>query len=186
MTPPVWQGINTKTPDRLELDSGALYRDYGLSTQDLIGATRGGAVFTVEKEDREIEVDGGGRGPIKNMVRNIRFVARLEATLLEMSLQTFIDAVRGTVVSDGTHFTITPGIAIAAGDFYTNISLVAEMKGATDPMILMLNDAMHVGEWSVTTEDQNEGVLPVRYVAHYDPTDLSIVPFVVKVPIQVS
>lgn len=186
MPAPVWQGINTETPNRLVLDAGALWRNYTLTSKTLIGATRGGAVFTVEKEDRRIEVDGGARGPIKNLIRNIMFVGRLEATLIEMSLQTFLDAVRGTAVSDGTHFTITPSIAIADADFYTDISLVAEMKGATDPMILQLNDALHVGEWSINTEDQNEGGLTVRYEAHYDPTDLSIVPFVVKLPIQAS
>lgn len=184
--PPVWQGINTETPNRLILDAGALYRDYGEAGQQLIGATRGGAVFTVEKEDRDIEVDGGGRGSIKNLIRNIRYMARLEAELLEMSLQTFLDLTRGTAVSDGTHHTITPSVDIADADFYTNISLVAEVKGSTDPIILKLENALHKGEWSITTEDQNEGVLPVRFEAHYDPADLSAVPFKIDTPIQMS
>lgn len=184
--PPVWQGINTETPNRIVLDAGALYRDYGEAGQDLIGATRGGAVFTVEKEDRNIEVDGGGRGPIKNLIRNIMYVARLEAELLEMSFQTFLDLTRGTAVSDGTHFTVTPSVDIADADFYTNISLVAEVKGSGDPIVLKLLDALHKGEWSITTEDQNEGVLPVRFEAHYDPADLSAVPFRILVPTQMS
>ncbi len=186
MGAPVWQSISANTPTRLILDAGAAYRDYGLGTQELIGATRGGSVFTIEKEDRRIEVDGGGRGPIKDLIRNIVFIARLEINLIEISLKTFLEITRGTATSDGTHFTITPSVVIASADFLTNIALVAEVKETADPLIIKLLRGLHVGEWSITTEDQSEALLPVRYEAHYDPADLSAVPVEILTPISTS
>lgn len=180
------QGLSTDTPGRLVLDAGAIWRDEGAAGEELVGATRGGAVFTVEKDDRMIEVDGAGIGPIKELRRPIRHTARLEATFVEMSLQTFLDLTRGTAVSDGTIFTITPDNAIATADYYENITWVGTIKGSGTAIKIRILNGLAVGEWSVTTDDQDEGVLPIRWDAHYDLADLDTTPYSIEVPISVS
>lgn len=56
-------GITTKTVQNMLLDSGAVYINYGETTGErIIGATSGGNSFVVEREIKEIEVDGAKMG----------------------------------------------------------------------------------------------------------------------------
>lgn len=174
-------GITTSTEKRLFLDAGAVYRDYGEVGQALIGATKGGATFTVEREDRDVEVDGA-KGPIKGLKRTIRHTARLEVTFIEFSQQTLLDLTRGTATSDGTHRTVAPDNAIAAGDFYTNIALVGEIMGTADPIIIKLLNALAAQEWEVTVDDQDEGGIAVTFEAHYASDDLNDPPYRILLP----
>jgi len=182
---PSQHGITSKTENRMVFDAGAMYRDYGEAGEELIGATRGGAVFTVERDDREIEVDGA-MGPIKGMRRTIRHVAKLEVSFLEMSEQSFLDFLRGTSVSDGTHRTITPDNEIIAGDFYTNVALVAEVSNNSTPCILKLLEALAENGFDITTDDQNEGVLAVTFSGHYTTADLDTPPYQILWPVGAS
>lgn len=178
-------GITSATEKRIVLDAGAFYRDWSETSEELVGATRGGAVFTVEREDRDVEVDGA-KGPIKGLKRTIMHTARLELTLVEVSQQTLIDLTRGSEVSDGKHRTVAPSNDIASGDFYTNMALVAEMMNTDDPIVLKLLNALPAQEWSVTTEDQDEGEIDVTVEAHYDPTTLNTPPYTILLPINAS
>lgn len=178
-------GITANTVERLVFDAGAVYRDYDEAGQELIGATRGGAEFVIEREDREIEVDGP-KGPVKGLKRTVRHTARLTFTLVEVSQQTLQDLLRGTAVSDGTHRLVTPDNAIVDGDYYTNIALVAEMSDTTDPLIVKLLNGLFEGEVTLTTDDQNEGELQVTVMGHYDPADLTTVPYTIELPVNAS
>lgn len=180
-----WDGVNAATPGRMIFDAGAIYRDYGETDEELIGATRGGATFTVERDDREIEVDGVP-GPVMGLRRTIRLTAKIEVTFVELSLQTWVDLTRGTSVSDGTHFTITPDDAIVAGDFYTNIALVGQVGNESDECALKLLNALTAGEWDVSTNDDDEGELSVTFEAHFDPADIDTVPFEILWPVGAS
>lgn len=178
-------GITANTEERIEVDAGALYRDYGTGGQELIGATRGGAEFTIMKEERDIPVDGA-KGPIKGLKRVVQHTAKLTFTLIEVSQQTMLDLTRGTAVSDGTHRLITPDNAIVAGDYYTNIALVGEMLDTTDPIIITLLNALVEGEITFTTDDQNEGELQVTVMAHYTTADLATPPYTIELPVNAS
>lgn len=181
----VWQSVNAATPGRMIFDAGALYRDYGLGGQELIGATRGGASFNVDRDDREIEVDGV-HGPVKGLRRTIRLTAKLEVTFVEMSLQTFTDLTRGTITSDGVHKTITPDIQIIDSDYYANIALVAEVGTEIAPAVLRLKNAMAAGEWDITTNDNDEGELSVTFEAHFDPAAIDVIPYDILWPVAAS
>lgn len=180
-----WDGVNANTPSRMIFDAGAVYRNYGETDEQLIGATRGGCTFTVERDDREIEVDGVP-GPVMGLRRTIRLTARIEVTFVELSLQTWVDLTRGTVTSDGTHKTITPDSSIVTGDFYTNIALVGRVGNETDPCVLKLLNALTAGEWDVSTNDDDEGELSVTFEAHFDPADIDTVPFEILWPVAAS
>lgn len=178
-------GISSSTEKRMVLDAGALYRNYGETDEELIGATRGGATFSVEREDREIEIDGT-RGPVIGLKRTVRHTAMLEATVIEFSEQTLKDFTRGTSVSDGTHLTITPDNDIVTADFYTNIALVAEIINTAEPIVIKLTNALAAQEWDITTEDQNEGEISVTFEAHYDSSALNDPPYRILLPVSAS
>lgn len=177
-------GITAATPGRILLDAGAIYRDYGLPGQLLLGATRGGATFTVDKEERTIELDGM-LGGVKGLRRVIRHVARLEVTFVELSQALFVELMRATVTSTTPHRTYTPSNAIVAAD-YKNVALVADMSGTATPVIIKLLQALATGEWAITTEDQDEGTITVRWEAHYDPATMNVPPYQVLLPLTAS
>lgn len=183
---PRQHGITTDTVKRYLIDSGAVYRDYDETGEELIGATRGGAEFVIEKEDREVEVDGP-RGPVRGLKRTIRHTARLSFTLIEISQQTLLDLTRGTSVSDGTHRLITPDNDIVDGDYYTNIALVGEMAATSDPIVIKLLNSLVEGEITFTTDDQNEGEVAVTVMAHYGGVaSLDTVPYTIALPVNAS
>lgn len=181
-------GITAATPNRLILDAGALYRNYGEPSQALIGATRGGATFTVEKEDRMPELDGI-RGPVKGLRRPIRLAARLEATVMEPSLETLQDLARGDASSDGTHFTIIPDRDIVLTDYWINVALVADIANTATPIVIKVLNALATGEWTLGTDDQNEGEIGVTWEGHYDAADLTGTgqpPYEIMLPVAAS
>lgn len=184
-------GITANTILRMVFDAGALYRDWGEVGEELVGVTRGGSTFNVTREDREAEFDGK-RGPVKGLRRTVGHTAMLETTLVEMSLNTFLELTRGTAVSDGEHYTITPTNIIADSDYLTNVALVA-LSSATaglpagKPTVLKLLNALSIDEWAISVDDINEGELTTKWAAHYDSViGFTTPPFEVLVPVAAS
>ena len=176
-------GVTTNTAGRLVLDSGALYFDYDGGGQALIGATRGGATFTIEQEIREIEVDGA-LGPVKNLRRITRAVPKLTVTLLEMTLVQFKRQLPASASASSAPFDTITRItnAIAAADYLANIAIVAEMATLTNPLIVKVKNALATGPFAITTTDQDEGVLPMEFEGHYLDSDLDAEPWEIKFP----
>lgn len=182
-------GITAKTVKRIVLDAGAMYRNHGTPQASVIGATRGGATFTIEREDREIEVDGT-KGPIMGMLRTIRHTARLEATFVEMSKTTLIEMLRGTAsIADPaggaatTHDRIVPDNVIATTDYLDNVSLVADVMNVGDPVIIRLLNVLLQGDLAITTDDDDEGTVGITYVATYDPALMDTPPYEIYWPV---
>lgn len=186
MTIPDHNPIGPNTEGRIQFDAGALWRNYtdGSSGGVRVGATRGGATFTVDKEDRMAEIDGM-LGPIKGLRRPIRITATLEATLVEISEQTWANALRGTSSSDGTHFTITPDSDIVDADYLDNIALVADTSDGED-CILILKNPLVSGEFDLSTDDEDEGQMSLTWEAHYESATATTPPFEIKWPVGMS
>lgn len=178
-------GVSSGTVDRLVFDAGAIYRDYGEDSEELIGATRGGATWNVEREDREIEIDGP-IGFVKGLRRTITLNATLEVAFLEYDRQLWLDMTRGTATSDGTHETIQPDTQIVDSDYYTNITLVADVSGSSDPCLLQLDNAIAHQEWDISTEHDDEAEMSVTFAAHYDPSSLDTAPWSIMWPVSLS
>lgn len=176
-------GITANTANRLVLDSGALYVNYDEGGQALIGATRGGAVFTIEQEVREIPLDGA-LGPVKNLRRITRSMPRLTFTLMEFTLtdlKRFLPS--SASVTNGNWDDITRNTsAIASGQYLTNVALVAEVSGTSNPVICKVKNALFTAAFALTTVDKDEGNLPLEAVGHYLDTDLDTEPWEVRWP----
>lgn len=87
-------GLNVDTPDRIFVDAGAVYLNYGLPSERLLGATRGGNEFNLNREIRDIEVDGV-RGSVKGLRRRTVCRPQVTCNLIELSLDNLLKAIAG-------------------------------------------------------------------------------------------
>lgn len=87
-------GITADTPERIFVDAGAVYLNYGLPSERLLGATRGGNEFNLNREIRDIEVDGV-RGSVKGLRRRIVCRPQITCNLIELSLDNLLKAIAG-------------------------------------------------------------------------------------------
>ena len=92
-------GISADTPDRIIIDAGAVYLNYGLGSQRLLGATRGGNEFNLNRTSKNIEIDGL-KGAVKGLKRIIEVNPQITANLLELSVDNLIAAIGGANQSD--------------------------------------------------------------------------------------
>ena len=92
-------GVTTETRKNLILDAGAVWLNYGVGGERLLGATTGGNSFLVEREVREIEVDGV-KGKVKGLRRIITENATLTVNLKEMSSDNLVLALAGSESDD--------------------------------------------------------------------------------------
>lgn len=182
-------GVTTDTYKKLIIDSGAIYKNYGEGGEALLGATRGGNTFTIETEYRIMEVDGA-KGPVKGMRRITGVVVSIVANFLEISPTVLNLALPGSAVADypvapadKTHDSVTRALAIAIGDYYTNVAIVGEVTGnATHPIVCLISNVIADGNLEIAHTDNDEGVIPVTFKAHFDTSDLDTEPWEIRFP----
>jgi len=186
-------GATTMTAKRVVVDAGALYVDYGTENERVLGATAGGATFTLEQEVREMEVDGF-RGPIKGGRRVIEEHARISASLLELTSENLKLAIFGATATDyipegggdATHVQVQRMTDVAEDSEYKNVALVGRVQGSNEPIVIGLENALSDGELELETEDEEEGSVEVRFTAHFDPCDPDVSPWWVRYPKDVN
>lgn len=106
--------VTSTTVKNLILDEGVVYKNYGLAGEAIIGATAGGNSFTVEREIKEIEVDGV-KGKVKGLRRLITENAMLTVNLKEMSTDNIKLALAGSTSTAPTVNTIVPAEYLGLG-----------------------------------------------------------------------
>ncbi|MBH8601187.1 hypothetical protein [Thermoactinomyces sp. CICC 23799] len=183
-------GITADTVKNMLLDAGAVYVNYGEVDERLIGATSGGNSFTVEREIKEIEIDGA-RGKVKGARRIITENASLTINLLEMSVENFKMALTAADVSDvmdeggSTKIAdkIQPRGQILDSDYLKNVALVTTVSGTDQPCVIILYNVLADDEIELELEDKEEGKPEIVLSAHYDPANLSQVPYEIRYPV---
>lgn len=181
-------GITADTPQRLIVDAGVLYLDYGEVTEEVLGATRGGSVFSVETEQKSMEFDGA-IGPLKGAQRIVGVSAKLTVNMVEFTTTIFNMAFPGSSSSDygspKSHDLITRAGVIALADYYTNVTLVANTTvGSTSYAMFMLKNAIADSNLEMTFADKDESVPSITFMAHFDPTDLDTEPWEIYWPVE--
>ena len=181
-------GITTETVHRLVLDAGAVYLNYGEGDQALLGATRGGNIFLVEQDIKNMPVDGA-RGPMKGSRRAIEIRPRITANLLEIDTAALLKILPGSVATDypstiaKTHDSIKRIRDIIEGDYLTNVAIVGEISGADEAVICMVKEALSDENMSLSTVDKDEGVIAITFTGHFDPNNLDEEPWEIRFPI---
>ena len=179
-------GITSSTYTNIIIDSGAVYKDWGVSGGNtLLGATRGGSSFEVKTEIRHMDVDGA-RGLVKlgERITNVEVV--LVANFIEISSDLLNYALPGSDVTTTTAAaswdTITRALELATGDYFTNIAIVGEVAGTTNPVVCIVKNPLSNGELSMTFADKEETALPVTWNGHFTTSDLDTEPWEILYP----
>lgn len=199
----MFSGVTTTTSKHLQLDAGAFLKNFDPTTDTwetakatkLIGATAGGGSFAAVPTIRRIEVDGV-KGATKGFealdewqVTMTANVKEITADALKMALATGVSAETKSpstgagAVTTNNYYKITANNELADSDYMTNITWVGRLSGSNLPVIIVLKNALCTNGLTLTTQDKSEGVIAVTLTGHYDPTDLSIVPFEIYYPI---
>jgi len=128
-----------------------------------IGLTRGGSVFLVEREYREIEADGD-RGPVKGRIVIDREVAKLTVNALELfsadEMTKYYPAMNLATNK------LTSTLKIVEGD-YNDVTWTGKTKDGK-ALIIKIEDAINMGNIEWTLEDKNEVVPALEFTAAYD------------------
>lgn len=181
------QGLRTETVDHFIVDAGAVYLNYELPTERLLGATRGGNTFTIEQDVREIEIDGAP-GPVKGARRIIEVRPRMSTNLLEITRENLLMAIPGAVsvplpdAAAATHDSITRSRNITNADYIENVALVGTVSGSDEPIIIILENALQDENFEIGTEDRDESVLEVQFTGHFDAANMGREPWEIRYP----
>lgn len=177
-------GLTANTPSQIILDSGAVYLDYGLGTEALLGATRGGAVFNLNQTIRDIPVDGA-RGPVQGLTRRVETAPMISCTLVDFGTARLKTAIVGsTSAVVGSWDVITRDRDIILADYVTNAALVAQVQNKNNWVIIVLSNVLIKTNFTLTLVDKDEGTLPITLSAHFTPTDLDTDPVEVRWPLS--
>ncbi len=177
-------GYTAVTPNNLLIDAGAVYKNYGLPTEKLIGATSGGNQFEVKIKMRQPKIDGIKSSFAKGLEIITDVETTLKANFLEVTPEILQMALIGSIdtASDTNYDIITGKTVIADADYLENIAIVGILSGSTYPVVILLKNALCLGGLQIKTEDQKDIVLPVTFTAHVDPATPSVMPYEIRYP----
>lgn len=188
----MFTGLTANTKKYLQLDAGAIYKNFVVGTDTpstasakLIGATEGGATIAIVPEVRQIAVDGA-KGPTKGFEVIDSWTATLSANIKEVSaaaIQLALGASTSSTPTSPTGFTkVVPDSEIADSDYLTNITWIGKISGSDDPIMIVLKNALCMNGFNFTVQDKGEGNVPCVFTAHYDVADLDAVPVEFYIP----
>lgn len=179
-------GYNEHTFKNLLLDAGAIYKNFDetLMTGTLVGATQGGNSFSAVPNMRNIPVDGVKSEYVKGLTVIDDWVVTLTTNLLEVNTETIALALgtSKTEEHDESYDSIEGNNYIEETDYLENIAYVGKMSGSNKPIIIIVKNALNHGGIQITTEDKNEGKLPVTFHGHLASDDLESPPFKILYP----
>jgi hypothetical protein len=165
-------------------DAGIVYRDYGLGTQALIGATRGGNSIEVLQELRQMAVDGQP-GRVKGDTRIVKDGAKLTVNICEHTTALFLDMLPGaTNTPTGTHDVITRSGQIASGDYITNLAVVLQKAGTAQYFVFKIANALCVSGMKADFKEKDEAVMALEFEGAYAVNALTVAPWELSNPLE--
>jgi len=175
-------GYSATTPQNLMIDAGAIYKNYGLVGEVLLGATSGGNEFVVAIKTRDVKVDGL-KGTVKGLTRIISTDVTLKVNMLEVTTETLRIALMGVVDSTGADYdVITTKTEILLTDYIDNIALVGRISGSAKPVVIMLKNALSSDGIKFSNKDSADNILPITFTASIDPATPTVSPCEIRFP----
>ena len=184
-------GLTSNTRKNIQLDAGALYKNYTPGTDTpatasakLIGATEGGATISIVPEIRQIPVDGV-KGPTKGYEVMESVTATLAANIKEVTAESVKLALAAATVDTtdlASYSKITIDEEILDADYISNITWIGKISGSSNPVMIVLKNVLCLNGFNFAVADKSEGVVPVTLTAHYDVSDLEDVPVEIYIP----
>jgi len=178
----VKHGVSANTPDRILIDAGAVYTGWTsvAAPGTLLGATKGGNVFEVNRTIRRIDPDGA-KGPVKGFRRVEEVVATLTVNLIEITEANLLLALAGSAAADH----VITGAEIDDSDYISKVALVGTItgfSGTAKPIICVLSNVLVDGPFSLALNPKDEAVIKLVFTAHYADSDLDTEPWSIEYP----
>lgn len=145
-----------------------------------LGLTRGGSVFSVEREIREIVADCD-RGPVKGRIVIDTERARMTVNALEpFAMDEIARYWPGLEVdtSNADYDEITGTLTIAAGD-YNQVQFVGKTKDGK-AVTIQIDDAINMANIEWTLEEKNEVIPSLEFTATYSEDERDTPPWRVR------
>lgn len=182
---PMQRGISTETANRLLINEGVVYLNYGQPGERILGATRGGTEFSIEQDVQDPDIDGK-KGPLKGTRRVVESIATLSCELLEITRENFMLAIAGSTSTTGgvapdDYDSVRRTRELLDADYSENITVIGELSTGQAVIVLLYN-ALNTEAIKLAQEDRNEATLPVVFTAHYDPADMGTEPWEIRFP----
>ena len=176
-------GFTPNTPDNLLIDAGAIYKNYGLANEALIGATSGGNEFTIAVKTRDVKVDGL-KGTVKGLTRIISTDVTLKANMLELTTDILKMALMGVVDTtlNAGYDTITGKTEILLTDYIDNIAIVGKLSGSLKPVVIILKNALSSDGIKFSSKDSADNILPITFTGSIDPNFPLVSPYEIRYP----
>lgn len=186
-------GLTSSTVKHLILDAGAYYKNYDIELpaeqqrDKLIGATAGGGSFTAVLTIRQVEVDGK-RGAVKGFDEPEGWDVSISNTVKEITadnMKLALGLADVTEVSSGAltgYKKISGRNDLLATDYCDNITWLGWESGSNKPLIIVVYNALSTNGLALTTQDKNEGTVPLTLRGSYDPDNLDKPPFDIYYP----
>lgn len=165
------QELTKEMVENIQIDHGIIYKNYGLETQELIGPTRGGGNFKVERTYRNIEYDGQ-KGDTQGLTTVDDENATLTVKTLNASMNTFADKLPGAKITrDTTSKKITKiesgNLGIIPEEAYIkNVTLFGQKVGGKFVKITVQR-ALDKNGLDFSAVQKAEGEIELAYRAHH-------------------
>lgn len=201
-----YNGITEKTPLNLQLDAGAVFKNFTVGTDTYatakaagkcLGATQGGGTFTAKPTIRTIDVDGAV-GRVKGLADIESWECSLSATFIETTVDTLKMAltsasdIKGTGAPESGNgvpagYTKIAGNAGISDDDYTeNLTWIGCISGSEDPLIIQLSNGLNEDGLSMDFAPKSEGKVKVTLYGYNNLADFETAevkpPFAIFVP----
>ena len=168
-------GIAAGTYGKLLLDSGAIYTNFTsfASPGTLLGATRGGAVFTRTPKYALTPYEGIP-GHVKGEKHLVGVDATLDITIVSFDKDNIAKALPNSLVTslDANHWKITEGTWDAAGvHTLTNIVVIAQLSGSAKAVAIILDNPIAEKDLDFSFKDKSEATSKWTFSAYYDEAD---------------
>ena len=176
-------GVSANTQKRIIIDAGAVYTGWTSVAVPgtLLGATRGGNVFEINRTIRRMDPDGA-KGPVKGFRRLEEVMATLTVNLLEITEDNLELALNSAADAH-----VITGDEITDAKYISNVVLVGtvtdpDLPGTSKPIILKLDNCLCDGPLSLGLSPKDEAVLTMVFTAHFAAADLDTEPWSVEYP----
>lgn len=187
-----YSGYNGKTPDKLLLDAGVLFKNFQVGTDTYksakaagkcLGATQKGTEFSAKPTYRRMEIDG-----VHTRTKGDTLIdgweTYLKTTLVEMTAENLRRALGAADIdteSNESYDIIKGRDTIQDEDFEENITFIGNLLGEDKPMIIQVFNAFHEGGLTFSAEDKNNAGVECQFYGYldddvYDDPDKEIVP----------
>jgi hypothetical protein len=181
--------FTTETVTHLILDVAKVVKNYTTVTPVELWCTRGGSEFTIEQDIKKMEFDGI-HGDVKGDKRIIGKKATMKINFIEHSKDIIMVMLPGSssaafpvAPATKTHDRITRSGDITDADYWTDITLLAQISGSATPVVISLMNPLASGNFSLNFSDKEEAGCTLEMTGHADPASPGTEPWRIDFPV---